>query len=103
MTLVPCSATSLSRVGCTSPVLSVARLFTMAGPPLHFQGIRKRVSARGSTGAERAASAHVCPPSAETSTFAIVPEPDHAIPDTSYRPGLWSTNPGEGRVMTDLT
>src|SRR5262249_56555968 len=65
--------------------------------------MRKRVSARGNTGADSAASAQVCPPSADTSTFVMVPRPDQAIPETSYRPGPCRVRPGDGRVMSDLT
>src|SRR5258705_13130643 len=103
MTLAPCWAISASRVGCTRPVSSVARLLITAGAPFHFQGIRNRVSAYASTGADRAASAQVCPPSAETSTLLILPRPDQAIPDSSYSPCPVIFNPGAGRVMTDFT
>src|SRR6059036_2192035 len=64
---------NLSRSGCTAPVLSVARDFTTTGLPLHFHGMRKQVIARGSTGGTRGATAHVLPPSVDTSTLAMVP------------------------------
>jgi hypothetical protein len=59
----------------------VARDLSTAPVPSHFQGSRNRVSARGSTGATRGASIHVLPPSVDTSTFLIVPLPDHAMPE----------------------
>src|SRR5579871_6328112 len=74
----PRSAISFARVGCTLPASSVARLITTAGVPVQFHGIRNRVSALGSTGACSAATAQDLPPSAETSTLAIRPCPDHA-------------------------
>ena len=45
----------------------------VAGLPSHCQGIRKRVSAFGSTGSESAATPQLLPPSADTSTLAILP------------------------------
>src|SRR5206468_1270096 len=39
--------------------------------------------ARGSTGGTRGVTAHVLPPSVDTSTLVMVPLPDHAMPVTS--------------------
>jgi hypothetical protein len=58
----------------------VARDLSTAALPSHFHGNRKRVSARGSTGATSGAGVHVLPPSVDTSTFLMVPLPDHAMP-----------------------
>src|SRR5438045_5632483 len=74
----------------------------MAGPPFQRQAIRKRVSAFASTGCCNAAGAQLLPPSAESSTLAIRPEPDQASPETSYSPGPCIVKPGEGWVITDL-
>src|SRR5438552_16754708 len=94
---------NLSRSGCTAPVLSVARDFTTTGLPLHFHGMRKQVIARGSTGGTRGATAHVLPPSVDTSTLAMVPLRDHAMPAPSYSPAPRHARPGDGRAMDDLT
>ena len=79
----PRSLTSTSRSGCTYPVSSVALLLRIAGWPLHFQGIRKRVKQRDITGSCRCASAHDARPSAETSTLATRPRPLQARPRIS--------------------
>ena len=71
--------------------------------PSHFHGSRNRVSARGSTGATSGASTHVLPESVDTSTFLIVPLPDHAMPEIWWSPAPASVMPCEGRVMTDFT
>src|SRR3989442_15521286 len=94
---------NLSRSGCTAPVLSVARDFTTAGLPLHFHGMRKQVIARGSTGGTRGATAHVLPPSVDTSTLAMAPLPDHAMPATSQSPAPLNVRPGDGRGKSDFT
>ena len=59
----------------------LARDLSTAAVPSHFHGSRKRVSARGSTGATSGVSVHALPPSVDTSTFRIVPWPDHAMPE----------------------
>src|SRR3989442_7861588 len=94
---------NFSRSGCTAPVVSVARDFSTAAPPLHFQGMWKAVIARGSTGVASDAVAHVVPPSVDTSTFAMVPLPDQAMPATSYNPGPLKVRPCDGRVISDFT
>jgi len=76
-------ASHCERAGCTRPFSSVVRLMRVAGWPSHIHGRRKRVSAFGCTGPVRAASAHVLPPSAETSTRRTRPVPDHARPEIS--------------------
>src|SRR5712691_5387709 len=103
MALLPWSAMNVPRSGCTAPVVSIARDFSTVGLPLHFQGRWKEVIARGSTGVASGAAAHVFPPSVDTSTFAMVPLPDHAIPEISYSPGPLNVRPGDGRVMSDFT
>ena len=70
-----------SRSGCTAPVSSIARDLSTAAVPSHFHGSRNRVIARVSTGATSGASVHVLPLSVDTSTFLIVPLPDHAMPE----------------------
>src|SRR6516162_5370472 len=50
----------------------------------------------------RAAGVQLAPPSADTSTRATLPLPDHAKPATSYSPGPFKLSPGEGWVMIDF-
>ena len=52
------------------------------GPALkQCQAMRKRVKAFANTGSCSAASAQLCPPSAETITLAIRPVPEYATPE----------------------
>src|SRR3954454_12450507 len=94
---------SASRLGCTLPPSSVALLTSVAGAPLQRQGIRNRVRDFGNTGCCNCAGAQVLPPSAETSTCLIEPRPDHARPETSYKPAPVRFIPGEGFVIVDFT
>src|SRR5450755_4412823 len=77
-----CAAQS-AWVFCTTPFSSVVRLISVAGPPLHIQGRRKRVSDLGSTGPDKAAAVQLLPPFAEMSTCFTRPKPDHARPEIS--------------------
>ena len=75
---------------------------SVLGLPSQRQGMRKRVSACGSTGPSSAASAKLLPPSAETSTRRTRPKPDHATPeqvagwDVSIGPDGANLPPGSG-------
>src|SRR5215472_9654236 len=79
----PRSAMNASRLGCTLPASSVARLCKIAVPPSQFHGIRKRVNALLRTGACNAACAQLLPPSAETSTLLMRPFPEKEMPEIS--------------------
>jgi hypothetical protein len=48
----------------------------VVGPPFHRHGMRNRVNATLSTGSCSAASPQLCPPSADTMTFVILPLPE---------------------------
>jgi hypothetical protein len=66
---------------CGSGRLQIAgiipgELCRVAGPPSQRQGMRKRVKALLSTGADKPASAQLLPPSAETMTLVIRPAPE---------------------------
>jgi hypothetical protein len=61
-------------------VSSVQREAMTVSSPFHVHDQRNRVCARGRTGDCNSAVFHVVPPSVVTSTFAIVPRPDHAMP-----------------------
>src|SRR3989449_11669744 len=101
--LWPSSAMNFSRSGWTAPVSSVARDLSTVAAPSHFHGSRNRVSARGSTGATSGASTHVLPESVDTSTFLIVPLPDHAMPEIWGGPAPARVMPWEGGGMTAFT
>src|SRR5215467_2400112 len=98
----PRNAMSCARLGWAYPVSSVARLCSTAAPPSHCHAMRKRVTDLDSTGSCNAASPQLLPPSAETSTLAILPYPDQARPEISYRPAPRTVSPGDGWVMIDL-
>ena len=53
-------------------------------------------------GSSSIASRQFLPPSTETSTARILPAPDQASPETSWKPGRLSCCPPEGEVITDL-
>jgi hypothetical protein len=58
------------------PPSSQARLCRTAGPPFHRHGMRNRVNAMLRTGSCSAASPQLCPRSADTMTFVILPLPE---------------------------
>src|SRR5688572_19985220 len=95
--------TNALRVGWILPLLSVARLCSIAGEPVQSHGRRKRVKLLDRIGPCSAASCQLMPPSAEISTLAMRPAPDHAMPLISYQPRRSSLCPNDGKVMIDFT
>src|SRR5579872_7432761 len=69
-----------ARVGCLVPTSSVQRDISTVSVPSHFQGKPERVCAIGYAGVFSSAGFQLCPPSSETSTVRIAPDPDHAKP-----------------------